>query len=264
MEEEEFYVETAKRLSKIMEGKDWYYKGSFDKANRSSVNGKRGPGLDKALKMFARVKKEIPGIRLITDVHEVYQVKKLAGLVDCIQIPAFLCRQTDLLVECGKYFDKINIKKGQWMSPDNIVHSISKVKSQNPDAEVWLTERGTAFGYDRFIVDFSSVDLFKKHFDRVILDCTHSTQYINKEGFTKGNRELAGRYLLASSVFGYTGVFAEVHPKPEDAVSDGMCMIRMDAIENILRLHDELAAVLSATGKTSARDKIAPELTVSA
>ena len=239
MEDKNLFIDTAKKLAPIMEGKNWYYKGSFDKANRSSVEGNRGPGLEKAIEIFKEIKKEISGIKLITDVHETHQVEKLAPHIDCIQIPAFLCRQTDLLVECGKHFDFVNIKKGQWMNPNNIVHSAGKVKSQNKNAEVWITERGTFFGYDKLTVDFGIVDLFHQHFDRVIFDCTHSTQFI-KDGFTIGSRKLAEQFFLSSSIFGYSGIFAETHPNPKDAVSDGMCMIYLDRMKELVDIHDAI------------------------
>lgn len=238
IENEKLFIETAKELNKTMQGKEWYYKGSFDKANRTSINGKRGPGLDKAIEIFKKIKEEIPEIKLITDVHETHQVKKLAGHVDCIQIPAFLCRQTDLLIECGKYFDKVNIKKGQWIEPTNLIHAPEKVRKENKNAEVWICERGTSFGYSKFIIDFSSVELMKQYFDRTIIDVTHSTQYTSSEGFMKGDKELAKKYLISSTIFGYDGIFAETHPDPVNAVSDGPSMIPLHEFEDTIKQHD--------------------------
>lgn len=223
-----------------MKGRNWYYKASFDKANRSSAVGNRGPGLEKSIKLFAKIKRIIPGIKLTTDFHESHQAKNLAPYIDCIQIPAFLCRQTDLLVEAGKYFDVVNIKKGQWLSPSNIIHSVSKVRHKNKKAKVWLTERGTAFGYSQFIIDFAAVPMFHKYFDKVILDTTHSTQYIKNDGFTVGNRNLAERYMLSAAIFGYNGIFAETHPNPEKAISDGTCQIYLHRIKNIVALFDKM------------------------
>jgi len=244
VESEALYIETGKELAKIMNGKNWYYKASFDKANRSSVLGNRGPGLEESIKLFSKIKKIVPGIKLTTDFHEPYQAKKLAPYIDCIQIPAFLCRQTDLLVEAGKYFDVVNIKKGQWLHPENIIHSVSKIKDLNKKAKVWLTERGTSFGYNQLIIDFASVPLFHKHFDRVILDCTHSTQYV-KDGFNLGNRDLAERYLLSAPIFGYNGVFAETHPNPGKAISDGTCQLYLSRIRNLVTTFDRLSGELN-------------------
>lgn len=243
LESKRRYFNIAKKLQHLLKGKNWYYKASFDKANRSSVKGKRGIGLEKAIEIFAEIKETMPGIKLTTDVHEPYQVELLAPYIDVIQIPAFLCRQTDLLVEAGKHFDIVNIKQGQWMNPENMVHSVGKVQSQNKNAKVWLTQRGTFFGYNKLVIDFSTVSLMNKYFDRVVLDCTHSTQYI-KEGFTLGNRWLGERYLVGASVFGYSGVFAETHPKPEDSVSDGMCALFLPRLEKVLAIADSVDKVI--------------------
>ncbi|MBK6949576.1 MAG: 3-deoxy-8-phosphooctulonate synthase [Haliscomenobacter sp.] len=194
--------------------------------------------------MFYDFKKAFPGAKLTTDVHESFQVRELVELVDCIQIPAFLCRQTDLITECAKYFQTINIKKGQWISPENIIHSVSKIKQINPNANVWLTERGTQFGYSKLLVDFGSLSLLCKSFDRVILDCTHSTQYVTNEGFTVGDSILAEKYFLASSIFGYHGVFAEVHIDPENAISDSTCQIHLNRIEHLIEKYDAIYASL--------------------
>lgn len=239
IEDRETYIETAGLLNEFMEGKNWYFKGSFDKANRTSVHGKRGVGLEKAVELFEAVRDEYPGIKLTTDVHETHQVKQLKDHIDIIQVPAFLCRQTDLLVECGRYFDVVNIKKGQWMNPQNITHSAEKSRHKNKKAEVWLTERGTFFGYNKLTVDFSSVPVFKKAFDKVILDCTHSTQFI-EYGFTLGDRNLAERYMISSRLFGYDGVFAETHPEPENAITDGKCMIYLDRIKALINMHEKI------------------------
>jgi len=240
-----FYI--GRRLNEIMKGKRWYYKASFDKANRSSIWGKRGLGLDGAIEIFAEVKEGIPGIKLTTDIHEPSQAEKLSPYIDVIQIPAFLCRQTDLLVEAGRHFNIVNIKQGQWMNPENMVHSVGKVREKNKNAEVWLTHRGTFFGYERMVVDFGSVGLMHKHFDRVILDCTHSTQYI-KDGFTLGNRWLGERYLIGAEIFGYNGVFAETHPKPEESISDGMCAVPLSRLERVLAAADSVSNVLGRHG----------------
>jgi 2-dehydro-3-deoxyphosphooctonate aldolase (KDO 8-P synthase) len=220
IENYELFYSIAKELYPLMQGKDWYFKGSFDKANRSSLHGKRGPGLKDSIQIFKQIKEDFPGIKLTTDIHETNQVEYLTDVIDLIQIPAFLCRQTDLLVECAKGFDKMNIKKGQWMSPQNMIQGVDKIKETNEACEAWICERGTQFGYGQLIVDFGSVELLAKHYDKVVLDCTHSTQRLKPSGRTGGDRELAKKYFKVAPVFGYTGIFAECHPNPPEAYSD--------------------------------------------
>ena len=226
-----------------MDSRDWYFKASFDKANRTSTTGLRGPGLRAGLEIFERFKRDFPDVKLLTDVHECSQVESLAAVVDCIQIPAFLCRQTDLLVECARYFSRINIKKGQWISPINILSAAEKVKQVNPAAEVWLCERGTQLGYERLIVDFRNVELFQSVFDRVVLDCTHSTQFITGDGRTSGDRLLAEKYFKSAPIFGYGGIFAEVHENPKSALSDADCQIEMSRLPKLLEDFDRISAV---------------------
>lgn len=235
IETEELYDEIGSSLVPIMEGKDWIYKASFDKANRSSIDGKRGPGIDESIEMFKNFKQKYPNIRLTTDVHEVWQVERLSEVIDIIQIPAFLCRQTDLVVECAKYFPVVNIKKGQWMSPQNMSKGVDKIKNVNPDCEAWVTERGTQFGYGQLIVDFAAVDILNKVYDKVILDCTHSTQRLKPNGRTGGSGEMAVKYFKVSDTFGYDGVFAECHPNPPMAYSDADCQIQLDDMINLLK-----------------------------
>lgn len=236
------YFEVGERLRDLLQGREWYYKASFDKANRSTILGQRGPGFTSGVAIFREFKQSFPQVMLTTDIHECHQAESLAPYIDCIQIPAFLCRQTDLLVECGKHFNKVNIKKGQWLSPENILGAAEKVRSANEHAKVWLCERGTQFGYDRLIVDFRTTELFSKVFDRVILDCTHSTQCMGGDGVMSGDRQLAEKYLLCSSIFGYSGVFAEVHPNPEVAISDSKCQIDLGHLPSLLRRFDGIVA----------------------
>ena len=233
----ETYELSHKVLTSVLpyvKDRDFYFKGSFDKANRSSISGKRGPGLVEGLEIFKTLKNEFPKLRVTTDVHETSQVEKLAEVVDVIQIPAFLCRQTDLLVESAKHFNIVNIKKGQWMNPQNMVKGIDKLKVTNPECEVWLTERGTAFGYSQFIVDFSSVDFLKEHFDKVILDCTHSAQLPKPNGRMGGNPTLAARYFQAADIFGYQGAFCEAHPTPSLSYSDADSVLPLEKMIELL------------------------------
>ena len=245
MENEENYLKSLEYLKPHMQGRDWYFKASFDKANRTSINGGRGPGLDASIEIFKKVKKANPHISLITDVHEPWQVEKIAGIVDVVQIPAFLCRQTDLIVESAKHFNKINIKKGQWLGPNNLVVSVDKVRNTNPDAEVWLTERGTSFGYHRLVVDIDIVDRIKKHYDKIIIDCTHATQRSRDVYGTQGRREVAERFFLSAPIYHYDGIFAECHFNPSCAVSDGDCMIQMERIPLLLERLDNIQKCLS-------------------
>lgn len=217
-----------------MQGHDWIYKGSFDKANRSSIEGERGPGLEESIEIWKAIKQEFPDIRLTTDIHEVHQIEQVAPYIDVIQIPAFLCRQTDLLVESAKHFDVVNIKKGQWMSPQNMVKGVDKIKNTNPDAEAWITERGTQFGYGQLIVDFGAVEILEQFYDKVILDCTHSTQRLKPNGRTGGDSTLAQKYFKAAPIFGYTGIFAETHPNPPASYSDMDSQIQIEDFKKLM------------------------------
>ena len=227
IENEDNFLEVAKTLDGYMGGKDWYLKGSFDKANRTSIHSDRGPGLDEGIRIMQSIKEAYPNIKIVTDIHEPSQALPLSDVVDVIQIPAFLCRQTDLLVECAKNFNIINIKKGQWLSADAMKHAVAKIKEVDPNCEVWVTERGSNFGYDRLIVDFRGVDVMKEFADKVILDCTHSTQMAGV-GITGGSRKLAKQYAQAAKIFEYDGVFIETHPDPNNAISDSESQVELD------------------------------------
>ena len=227
IENEDNFLEVAKTLNGYMGGKDWYLKGSFDKANRTSIHSDRGPGLDEGIRIMQSIKEAYPNIKIVTDIHEANQALPLSDVVDVIQIPAFLCRQTDLLVACAKNFNIINIKKGQWLSADAMKHAVAKIKEVDPNCEVWVTERGSNFGYDRLIVDFRGVDVMKKFADKVILDCTHSTQMAG-DGITGGSRKLAKQYAQAAKIFEYDGSFIETHPDPDNAISDSGSQVELD------------------------------------
>ena len=235
MEDRELFLGTLKKINSILDPKEeWYMKASFDKANRTSLHGDRGPGLEYAKEVWLEAKSMFPNVKFLTDVHETYQVEQLSDLIDCIQIPAFLCRQTDLIVECARHFDKINVKKGQWLGPNNLIKSVDKIKHTNPECEAWICDRGTNFGYNDLFVNFGIVDELKKHYDRVILDCTHSIQRSRKIYGTQGDRRLAERYFLTADIFNYDGVFAEVHPNPPEATSDGDCQLYLDDLEELI------------------------------
>ena len=244
LENEDLFLQTFTKVSEVMAGRDWYMKASFDKANRTSLHGGRGPGLEYCIDIWGQLKKTDPNVKFLTDIHETHQVEKLAGVIDCIQIPAFLCRQTDLIVECARSFDRINVKKGQWLGPNNLIKSVDKIKETNPGCEAWICDRGTNFGYHDLFVNFGIVDELKQYYDKVILDCTHSIQRSRKVYGSQGDRSLAERYFVAADAFGYDGVFAEVHPHPPDALSDGDCQLYLDRLEMLVHMAD-------AVGKSS-------------
>jgi len=231
VESRDLFYSIAESLYPKMKGKNWYLKGSFDKANRTSGSANRGPGLEECIEIFDEVKRDFPGIKITTDVHETWQVNRLVGQVDMLQIPAFLCRQTDLIVEAARSFKCINIKKGQWMSAEAMEYVVDKAKDANPRCHVIVTERGSQFGYDRLIVDFRGVEAMKKFADEVLLDCTHSTQ-MTGVGNTGGDSYLAKKYVQAAEIFEYDGVFVETHPEPEKAISDKDSQIELPWVED--------------------------------
>lgn len=236
MENRDLFFDVLERIDSIMDSNDkWCMKASFDKANRTSLSGSRGPGLNYAKEVWSEANARYPNMLLTTDIHECWQVEHLAGLIDVVQIPAFLCRQTDLIVECAKHFPVVNVKKGQWLGPNNLIVSVDKIKETNPDCEAWVTDRGSNFGYHDLFVNFGIVDELKKYYDKVILDCTHSTQRSKSVYGTQGDPILAERYFVACDLFNYDGVFAEVHPNPSESVSDGDCAIHLDNLPKLVK-----------------------------
>ena len=214
------------------------FKASFDKANRTSLTSFRGPGMEKGLQMLADVKSKY-GLRLLTDIHEAYQASPVAEVVDVLQIPAFLCRQTDLLVAAAKTGKTVNIKKAQFLSGVDMKYPVQKVKDTNNN-EVWLTERGNTFGYNNLVVDFRNIPDMHEIVPRVIMDCTHSVQRPGGgNGFTAGDRRFVPSMALAAKAFGANGFFFEVHPDPDKGLSDGPNMLRLDDLEPlIMKLKD--------------------------
>lgn len=212
---------------------DIIFKSSFDKANRTSISSYRGPGLEKGLQMLSDIKARY-GLRILTDIHESYQAAPIGKVVDVIQIPAFLCRQTDLLVSAAKTGKIVNIKKAQFLSGDDMKYPVQKVK-ESGNNNVWLTERGNMYGYNNLAVDFRNISDMKKYSDTVIMDCTHSVQRPGAAGGkTGGNREFVPAMALAAKAFGATGYFFEVHPNPESALSDGPNMVYLSDLETII------------------------------
>lgn len=213
---------------------DIIFKSSFDKANRTSINSFRGPGMEKGLQMMADIKSKY-GLRLLTDIHESYQAAPVGEVVDVLQIPAFLCRQTDLLVAAAKTGKTVNVKKAQFLSGEDMKYPVQKVKESGND-RVWLTERGNIYGYNNLVVDFRNIPDMKKIVPTVIMDCTHSVQRPGAAGGkTGGNREFVPSMALAAKAFGATGYFFEVHPNPEEAMSDGPNMLYLKDFEEVIK-----------------------------
>lgn len=212
---------------------DIIFKASFDKANRTSIHSFRGPGLEKGLQMLADIKSRY-GLRLLTDIHESCQAEAAGQVVDVLQIPAFLCRQTDLLVAAARTGKVVNIKKAQFLSGEDMQWPVQKVRESGND-QVWLTERGNMYGYNNLAVDFRNIADMKKYTPTVIMDCTHSVQRPGAAGGkTGGNREFVPAMALAAKAFGATGYFFEIHPDPEKALSDGPNMLYLKDFEAVV------------------------------
>jgi 2-dehydro-3-deoxyphosphooctonate aldolase (KDO 8-P synthase) len=222
-------VDINKRL-----GTDIIFKASFDKANRTSLSSYRGVGLDMGLQMLADVKSKW-GLKLCTDIHESWQAAPAGEVIDVIQIPAFLCRQTDLLVAAAKTGRTVNIKKAQFLSGEDMKYPYEKAM-QSGAKEVWLTERGNMFGYNNLIVDFRNIPDMLKIAPTVVMDCTHSVQRPGAAGGkTGGNREFVPAMAQAAKAFGANGFFFEVHPDPDNGLSDGPNMLRLEDLEGVVK-----------------------------
>lgn len=230
-------IETvAKEIVRINDllGTDIIFKSSFDKANRTSLHSFRGPGLEKGLQILGDVKVKY-GLKILTDIHETYQAAPAGEIADVLQIPAFLCRQTDLLVAAAKTGKTVNIKKAQFLSGEDMRYPYAKARESGA-TEVWLTERGNSFGYNNLVVDFRNIPIMKQITPRVIMDCTHAVQRPGgANGKTDGNREYVPSVALAAKSFGATGYFFEVHPDPDNALSDGANMLKLSDLEKVIR-----------------------------
>lgn len=235
IESQELLNRVAQQIADINahHGVDIIFKASFDKANRTSIHSFRGPGLDKGLDMLSQVKQRY-GLRLLTDIHESWQAKPVAEVVDVIQIPAFLCRQTDLLVAAAKTGRTVNIKKAQFLSGNDMLYPVEKAKEAGA-TEVWLTERGNMFGYNNLVVDFRNIADMLHITPTVVMDCTHSVQRPGAGGGkTSGDRRFVPAMAHAAKAFGATGFFFEVHPDPDHALSDGPNMLCLDQLEHMV------------------------------
>ena len=226
----------AARLKDINQklGIDIIFKASFDKANRTSISSFRGPGLEKGLVMLNEFLKKY-GLRLLTDIHEAWQAEPTGQVVDVIQIPAFLCRQTDLLVAAARTGKTVNIKKAQFLAGRDMRYPVEKARDAGAK-EVWLTERGNMMGYGNLVVDFRNIPDMLEIVPKVIMDCTHSVQRPDaKGGKTGGDRRFVPQMALAAKAFGATGYFFEVHPDPDKGLSDAANMLELDKLEGLIK-----------------------------
>lgn len=215
-------------------GTDIIFKASFDKANRTSIHSFRGPGLEKGLQMLSDVKAK-HGLRILTDIHESWQAKPAGEVCDVLQIPAFLCRQTDLLVAAARTGRTVNIKKAQFLSGRDMRYPVEKAMDAGAK-EVWLTERGNSFGYNNLVVDFRNIPDMLEIVPRVLMDCTHSVQRPGAgNGTTSGDRRFVRSMALAAKAFGATGYFMETHPDPDRALSDGPNMLPLSQLHDLIK-----------------------------
>jgi 2-dehydro-3-deoxyphosphooctonate aldolase (KDO 8-P synthase) len=233
-ESESLCIEVAGKVSELCKlfGFKYIFKASFDKANRTSLQGKRGPGQEEGLRILETVKSQLK-IPVITDIHESVQASEVADVADVLQIPAFLCRQTDLLQAAGATGKIVNIKKGQFLAPQDMAFAVEKVKSSGA-ATVWLTERGTTFGYRDLVVDFRGIPLMQK-LGPVIFDATHSIQQPGAGGGkSSGVPEMALPLAKAAAALNVDGIFTETHTNPENAWSDGPNMIPLNQLKDFM------------------------------
>lgn len=236
IESEELLNSVAERLVQINNdlGTEIIFKASFDKANRTSLKSYRGVGLERGLQMLADIRSKY-GLKILTDIHESWQAEPVGEIVDVLQIPAFLCRQTDLLVAAARTGKTVNIKKAQFLSGEDMRYPYEKAVESGAK-EVWLTERGNIYGYNNLVVDFRNIADMRNIAPTVVMDCTHSVQRPGAAGGkTGGNREFVPAMALAAKAFGANGYFFEVHPDPDNALSDGPNMLYLSDLENVVK-----------------------------
>ena len=235
IESEELLSTVAAELKRINDrlGTDIIFKASFDKANRTSIRSFRGPGLERGLQMLSDVKSRY-GLRILTDIHESWQAEPVGEVCDVLQIPAFLCRQTDLLVAAARTGRTVNIKKAQFLSGRDMRYPVEKALDSGA-TEVWLTERGNCFGYNNLVVDFRNIPDMLDIVPTVVMDCTHSVQRPGAgDGKTSGDRRFVPAMALAAKAFGATGFFFEVHPNPDQGLSDAANMLELSKLESLI------------------------------
>ena len=225
----------AQKLVEInqRQGTDIIFKASFDKANRTSLHSFRGPGIDKGLQMLSDVKAKY-GLRLLTDIHEAWQAEPVGQVADIVQIPAFLCRQTDLLMAAARTGRTVNIKKAQFLSGKDMRYPVEKAREAGAQ-EVWLTERGNMMGYGNLVVDFRNIPDMLELVDTVVMDCTHSVQRPGGADKTGGDRRFVPQMAMAAKAFGATGWFFEVHPTPDLGLSDAANMLELDRLDELIQ-----------------------------
>jgi len=248
IENEADTVEVARTIQQLADkhGFPLVFKASFDKANRSDLDSFRGPGLDTGLSILATVKQET-GVRLLTDVHEMAQVAAVAAVVDCIQIPAFLCRQTDLLIECAETGLPVNIKKGQFLAPRDIGLAVEKIEASKASGGVLLTERGTHFGHNDLVVDMRGL-VQMREFAAVCFDATHSVQYPGAaDSASSGDRRFVAPLARAAVAIGIDALFIETHPQPDSAPCDSRCQIDFAALDALL---EDVCAIATAVSRS--------------
>ena len=235
IESAELLDNVAAKLVEINQklGTEIIFKASFDKANRTSITSFRGPGIDRGLQMMADIKAKY-GLRLTTDIHETWQAEPAGQVVDIIQIPAFLCRQTDLLLAAARTGKTVNIKKAQFLSGRDMRYPVEKARDAGAK-EIWLTERGNMMGYNNLVVDFRNIPDMLEITETVIMDCTHSVQRPGgSDGKTGGDRRFVPQMALAAKAFGATGFFFEVHPTPDQGLSDAANMLELSALSDLV------------------------------
>ncbi len=234
IESEEQTLQIAHELKRITASLPvrFIFKASYDKANRTSAEAYRGPGLVEGLRILRSVREQL-GVPVMSDVHDVHDMEAAGAALDVIQIPAFLCRQTDLLVAAARTGRVVNVKKGQFVAPEDMRYAIGKLEAAGA-GEVWLTERGASFGYHNLVVDFRSFDIMRALGRPVIFDATHAVQIPSAGGVSSGRREFVVPLARAAAAYGIDGLFTEVHPDPDRARCDGPNSLRLDSVAEML------------------------------
>lgn len=249
IESEDIVFQTAEQLKKICgeTGLPLVFKSSYDKANRSSIGSYRGPGIDKGLRVLSDVRNKF-GIPVISDVHSIDEVRPASEVLDALQIPAFLCRQTDLILSASKTGKPVNIKKGQFLAPWDVKNIIDKFSSTG-NLDLFITERGSVFGYNNLVVDFRGLSIMRSFGFPVIFDVTHSIQLPGGLGSSSsGQREFAEPLARAAAAVGVDGLFMEVHPDPNTALCDGPNMIKLDEVKRLLNTVKAIAKIVNTRG----------------
>jgi 2-dehydro-3-deoxyphosphooctonate aldolase (KDO 8-P synthase) len=235
IESEDLTFEIARKLKEITAAYDvdFIFKASFDKANRTAIGSFRGPGLDEGLRILSEVKRAV-GVKVLSDIHTPEQADAAGRVLDVIQIPAFLSRQTDLIVAAARTLRTLNIKKAQFMAPDDMQYAVGKAEAAG-NRQILLTERGTCFGYHNLVVDFRSFSIMRRLGYPVLFDATHSVQIPSAGGVSSGHREYVAPLARAAAAYGVDGLFCEVHPDPDKAKSDAANSLPLDAVDGLLR-----------------------------